>query len=73
MWTKAKQYLGLLSLMFVGGLLVLLKLKNNEVHSLQVQALKSKFQAIDQKEDEDVKAARKEFESAKDNLDTLPK
>jgi cell division protein ZapA (FtsZ GTPase activity inhibitor) len=73
MWTKAKKALGIFALAFMGGLLVLLKLKTSELHAAQMQALKSKFSGEDQKEDEEVEAARKEFEDAKDDLDSLPK
>lgn len=61
MISQIKNYLSLGLLALVGGLLVLLKIKDSELHQVQIQSMKDRFKNDDEKEDEKVKKAKEEW------------
>lgn len=63
-WQHIKYYvlLGVLALM--SGLLVALKLKDNEIHELQVENMKDRFKAEREEANRKVKEAKEAYEKA---------
>lgn len=68
MWNKILGYVVLAAGAFVGGLLVLLKLKDRKLQQLDLQNLKTRFSTEDVKAEEDLLKLRKDFDAAKTNL-----
>ena len=63
----AKHYVLLGVLVLASGLLVALKLKDNEIHQLQVQNMQDTFKAQRDRENEKVRQAKEFYESLKGN------